>query len=281
MKKLFLLIAFPIIVSAQITTTKLKPTSEVPKVQYDSIQNFLGENAYGYLNQELYLPHLNEKLREYGWRDFDDDFPTSSIRGGYDYDELADKYFIVMKIDRAEYSFGDYIFTLKEKKKGKIYYFQYQPSFKHTFPFIVVGYYNKMKERYVGKDLFVLNKEKSSVFRCIDLTLDSVYFNLQLLLEKTNKEKKLFPFAFVEKPNFILFKEEADYLKQKYGEELWNAVLNNKIEIGMTKELCEVAWGKPLEINETIIEGKKSEQWVYLGNTYLYFENNLLAGIQK
>jgi len=280
MKELFLSLFFPLLLYCQITTTNITPVINTPRVQYDSTKNFLGEEVHGYLDQELYLPHQNERLREYGWHNFDDDYPTSSIHGGYNYDELADKYFIVTKIDKAEYSFGDYIFTLKERKNGSIYYFQYQPSFKHSFPFIAVGYYNKMKENYVGRDYLLVKKGEASLWHSIDLSLDPVYFSLKLILENAQNDKELFLFEFINSPNMILLKNKADSLKVEYGDELWATALKGIARIGMAKELCEIAWGKPIKINQTIITGKKSEQWVYLNDQYLYFENGVLVGIQ-
>ena len=47
----------------------------------------------------------------------------------------------------------------------------------------------------------------------------------------------------------------------------------------MSKEMCELSWGKPKSINETITSGKKSEQWVYSDN-YLYFDNGIVTAIQ-
>ena len=49
----------------------------------------------------------------------------------------------------------------------------------------------------------------------------------------------------------------------------------------MTKEMCVDAWGEPLYINSTIVNGLVHEQWVYGWHTYLYFDNNVLTGIQN
>lgn len=48
----------------------------------------------------------------------------------------------------------------------------------------------------------------------------------------------------------------------------------------MNKEMCEAAWGSPININRTIIKGLISEQWVYGFGTYLYFDNGKLIAIQ-
>lgn len=52
--------------------------------------------------------------------------------------------------------------------------------------------------------------------------------------------------------------------------------------IGMTKdEVLESKWGKPFNINTTTTKYGVSEQWVYLDNKYLYFDDGVLTGIQE
>ena len=48
----------------------------------------------------------------------------------------------------------------------------------------------------------------------------------------------------------------------------------------MTKEMAILAWGKPKDINETILKNLKSEQWVYSDGGYIYLTNNILSAIQ-
>ena len=62
-------------------------------------------------------------------------------------------------------------------------------------------------------------------------------------------------------------------------DENWQLIKQSKVIIGMTKEECELSWGKPNDINETIFQNYTSEQWVY-SNNYLYFKNNILETIQ-
>lgn len=50
--------------------------------------------------------------------------------------------------------------------------------------------------------------------------------------------------------------------------------------IGMTEtQVLATAWGKPRRINQTTNKRGTSEQWVYGGNNYLYFENGILVSI--
>ena len=68
--------------------------------------------------------------------------------------------------------------------------------------------------------------------------------------------------------------------KKKFGLDLFLLILNGKVKIGMTKEMAILAWGKPKDINETILKNLKSEQWVYSDGGYIYFTNNILSAIQ-
>ena len=74
--------------------------------------------------------------------------------------------------------------------------------------------------------------------------------------------------------------KQANAYKLKFGAETWKHILEENVKIGMTKEMCEVSWGKPEKINETITAEKKSEQWVYPDNHFLYFNNYILTAIQ-
>ncbi|MNK45804.1 hypothetical protein D3C87_645750 [compost metagenome] len=67
-------------------------------------------------------------------------------------------------------------------------------------------------------------------------------------------------------------KQEIDTKKNK----------NVKPEIGMTHdEAINSTWGKPKDINTTTTADMVSEQWVYSGNRYLYFDNGILTTIQE
>ena len=57
------------------------------------------------------------------------------------------------------------------------------------------------------------------------------------------------------------------------------AVIEKKIQIGMTAEQVRLAWGKPRRINRSVGVWGTHEQWVY-GSTYLYFENDILTSFQ-
>ena len=74
-------------------------------------------------------------------------------------------------------------------------------------------------------------------------------------------------------------KHEAEMIS-KYGVRIGKIISDNKVIIGMNKEICRLSWGEPYDINRTITKNKVFEQWVYSMGTYLYFENDILVAIQ-
>lgn len=70
-------------------------------------------------------------------------------------------------------------------------------------------------------------------------------------------------------------------LIKKYGKRNALLILDEKVEIGFTKQMCIEAWGEPQDINRTITRNRVHEQWVYGIGCYLYFEGNYLTAIQN
>lgn len=60
----------------------------------------------------------------------------------------------------------------------------------------------------------------------------------------------------------------------------WDAI-NKKIPVlGMNHTECILSVGKPQKINNTILDGKQLEQWVYSIDKYVYFDNGILYSMQ-
>lgn len=77
--------------------------------------------------------------------------------------------------------------------------------------------------------------------------------------------------------------EEAAFRAEcirKYGQRLGTLVAEGKVTLGMSREMCTLAWGEPYRNNRTIVAGTIHEQWVYGWHNYLYFENGKLVAIQ-
>ena len=207
----------------QITTTKVaQKTEQIDTSPYDSTRNFLGEDVYKYQGQELYLNELSERLRKYGYDtfvlDYTKDFLTSKSNiykccdgNSSKYNELAGKYFNVLEVikhpkaEQSEYLYGKkFYLKLQEKESNDIVYYEYDSESKYTFPFIVVGFFEKQKQAEVGKEFIVrgknwisalepmtdmntgspvVNFKAGSKWKAIDLTIEEKYYNLSLILE--------------------------------------------------------------------------------------------------
>ncbi|WP_395045435.1 hypothetical protein [Flavobacterium sp.] len=66
-----------------------------------------------------------------------------------------------------------------------------------------------------------------------------------------------------------------------FGDYYGNLVNNNNIVIGMTKEMCEMSWGKPFDKSTIIYENITKVYWYYSWKKNLYFENGKLIRIEK
>lgn len=227
------------------------------------------------------------------------------------YADLAGKYFKVLEVIKHpkaatgdstdEYLYGDkWFIKLQEKVSGDIVYFEYKGGSKYFFPFIVVGFFEKQKKVLFGQE-FVLTDRILKVssgsgldiitgkpltittgekWKCTDFTIEEKYFNLALVIVNSIGEKAAVSYdAIFDERKFAYTLLQANNYIKKFGAETFDKILQGKIIIGMTKEMCTLSWGEPKNINETITAGKKTEQWVYSDN-YLYFDNGVVTAMQ-
>jgi len=309
MKKTILLLGLLIVTQitfGQISTTKVAEAKS-PKVEpYDSLKNFLSNDYRKYKGQELYLIPKAESLRKYGYEGFIKDINKSAYDksntykccDSYNsrYDELQGKYFTVVDVledPKSSYSSNAYL-KLKMKETDEIVYFKYSTKFSHSFPFLVVGYYEKQKEIFMGNEVLIrpfpkieganqkktvdINTGDEIVFdkgkyvKCLDITIDDKYYEPALLLENNKGQKFLFALhTRYLNISRILTKEEAEDYRKRFGENYWQTILDEKVKVGFTEEMTKVSWGEPDEINRA----SYGDQWVY-GEQYLYFENGKL-----
>lgn len=85
---------------------------------------------------------------------------------------------------------------------------------------------------------------------------------------------------FIKQKN-IAKRQQIEKAHPKWSRKAVDAILSEKVYIGMTKEQALMSWGRPADINTTITKYGKSEQWVYGNDCYLYFEGNRLTSIQN
>ena len=301
--------------TGQIKTVKFKEKIDSSlTAKYDSLTNFVGENVNKFLGQELFLNQKPESLRKYGYEGFFSDYTKDRLNGGVykccdnfnsKYEDLAGKYFTVLEVKKhpeaseMPYLYGTkYFLKLQENESKDTLYYEYDSGLGSLFPFIFVGYFEKIKKTNIGRvfvfqndfingsldletgaEVFTKTGEK---WTCYDVIIEGKFYYLSLAFKNQKGEKIAIEYERVagnlaSTTSFSTSKSE--YYKKKFGSDNWETILLGKVKIGMTKEMCRVSWGEPKKINEIITANSKSEQWVYHDN-YLYFKNGILTAIQ-
>ena len=74
--------------------------------------------------------------------------------------------------------------------------------------------------------------------------------------------------------------QRKEQLTQKYGAEIATDIINKRVVLGMTPEMCQEAWGVPFNKCKTTIDDETATAWVYGYKIYLYFVNNELVKIR-
>lgn len=281
---------------------------------YDSTRNFLGKEVYQYKGQELFLKGLAKADRNFGYGGFilnykEDDDVLNEAKNIYkandnynsSYDELTGRYFIVQDIiahPKAKQNSNEYgdIFYLKlrEKSSSDEVYYKYNAGLADSFPFIVTGFYLKEKEKQIGKEYVVsdeilkmsrnlntgdaLKFTTGQTWECIDLTMDNTNNELSLVLEARGGLKTAIPYSSLYSSDGmrkVFTSDEALALTKKYNSNNFRRILQHKLRVGMTKEMTQLAWGKPIDVKKT---SKNSEQWIYpMGK--LTFRGNAISVI--
>ncbi len=62
---------------------------------------------------------------------------------------------------------------------------------------------------------------------------------------------------------------------------IWDAIQDEKVALGMTKEQVKMSWREPKSISQTVTAAGKSEQWVFGSGAYVYLTDGLVSGIQN
>ncbi len=73
---------------------------------------------------------------------------------------------------------------------------------------------------------------------------------------------------------------EAAIKARGWPKQIERAVIERTVLPGMNSEQVSLAWGPPSQVNETIRASGVSQQWVYSGSRYVYFENGRVTAIQ-
>ena len=201
-------------------------------------------------------------------------------------------------------------------------------EFHHEFT--IVGYYEKKKQQYLGKEFVVMgyhfetldintgkivNVKIKSQWKCSGISPiskgEKPFPALSVILQNNDKEEISIPNSdqnneFEWSKNFIpkdsVIKQEIDKQKKfldyqrsqaksseeyrnqilrKFGSDYGQMVLENKVVLGMTKEMCQFSWGNPYTSEIVTQEGLKYEVWQYVSGSLLYFEDDKVKMIKE
>lgn|ERR1017187_1705056 len=187
----------------------------------------------------------------------------------------------------------------------------------NPFHFILVPYFLKKKELYQNKNVV----HAGSKWLCIDVTLDkNNNYILSYILKNDNNEQLILDndLDFITEVEYIkkqrdekiqnekriAQQKEWEAQKQKevnirldkqrqekenhltdcvnkYGQHFGSLVAEDKVTIGMTKEMCKEAWGSPYDTYKIINDSGIEETWFYSWKHTLYFENGILKIITE
>lgn len=75
-------------------------------------------------------------------------------------------------------------------------------------------------------------------------------------------------------------KQVVGCLAKQYPTDIAKAISERKVLIGMTSQQVIKSWGPPEQRNRTVNSNRTHEQWVYPGNRYLYFDNDIMTSFQ-
>ena len=136
--------------------------------------------------------------------------------------------------------------------------------------------------------------EEKSLWKVVDVSLVNVYtssFKTPMIILSNFDNTVELPVYFLKegpsrtttRPSIykdFMNSEDFEILVKKFGKDNAEAILANKVKVGMTDEMCKLSWGEPDKINKSISKNDYTEQWVY-GNSYLYFSKGILRTIQN
>ncbi len=297
MKKSILIIILLAITTVSFVKAAGVDTNAIP---YDSLKNFVGDQPQQYIGQELYVKGLPDNTQELGYSGFVLDYKKDDVilndkknvyqvGDGYNsrYDTLVGKYFKVVDViphplakeNMAEYGHYFYLRLKSQTDKNDIYY-RYDSRNGYSFPFIVIGFYDKHRALLFGKEFIFTENALNGVedlktgkpikntsvqkWKCFRMSIDPEKYQLSLVMQNSRGERILIPYDLVDPLNKDERKaytvEEADTYRKKFGKNNFDRVLENMVRTGMTKEMCRLSWGEPTQITK---EANNTEIWDY------------------
>ena len=332
-----LLFVFNNVAIAQISKIKTvqEETSEQEVVApYDSLENICKENFRSQVGQTLYLnddaiakkwgvysgittmpkfEYFALVLKNKNMRYLPDSivykFTVGEGQRGSDYESVVGKYYYVNRLiedpknDPKKFASNySYELIMKDAPYDTVY-FDFDSSDAYFRTLINVGYIEKLKQKYVGKEL-IINKDDASLpkigtgkyenipkgthLKCTDISIEDGNRYYMLLLLHHDKYGDFYVNLTLEigleeldTPEMYKVRlQKETSLARKYGKVNADLIIRNQVRTGWSKAMCRESWGAPKSVNVMSGAYGTTEQWVYSSSCYLYFKNGVLTTIQ-
>lgn len=334
---LFSILFFGITVHGQSVPSVIstKPRVQETIAPYDSLRNIHTDNCKQLVGQDIYfLPNqLYQNDGDYnldilttrptGPASLSKDRDGANVYQPYEcrygdiktsYAGLVQKKFKIVGYIEVQGNIGKQwpYLILENPLDGSNLYMEANLIHENKTPFIILGYFDKLKQKYIGRDYKpdfmanLFNLETNTLVRqnipdslhCIDLTIldkqwnpvafifqdaDSTkyYAELENVVDRGHGFRDLAEYRAVELECQQREAEHRRAMISKYGSTNGTLIAEGRVRIGFTKQMCIDAWGEPKKKNKTTTRYGTREQWVYSANSYLYFEGNKLTTIQN
>lgn len=222
-------------------------------------------------------------------------------RYGAKYDILAGKKFKVsdvLKHPKAETSpleYGDiWYLKLTRIDNGDIVYYKYDARYKNSFAFVSEKYLNYRKSQSLGKAYVTrgsnwmpnhtpildlksgkeVSIEAAKRWTCEDVRIDDQTGLLALILKDDTGNTVAFDVEKLDNHKFVFSGEQADKMKEAYGEKSYLQILKSVVVVGFTTEMVKITWGEPDQIEDF---GDAGEQWFFQGYYILVKDDKVIA----
>lgn len=263
---------------------------------YDSLNNISVKSCKGLPGQTLFMCGEKKAGDCYHETFFTDNFLTVANPKKYKEDKystpadaVVGKYFEVEKVYTKPAGITlRYALLLMEKESGdKVYY----NDAIYPRAMICLGYYEKLKSRYIGKTFIslglrvetmdggIVTPAVGSEYRCMDVGLEMNKDGAILILENESGEQVKATPVEDEVYEFITT-EHRDNVVKKYGQKYGEQIALRQVSLGMTPEMVVEAWGEPYRRSIVQNETKTAESWAFDRNRYVNFENGKIVYIR-
>jgi hypothetical protein len=72
----------------------------------------------------------------------------------------------------------------------------------------------------------------------------------------------------------------CDSIIRRHGKVAWKKLIDGKLVIGWSPDLCKLSWGDPMRIKQSHNLDGTVEQWIYANSSQLFFKNGKLNTIE-